>query len=403
MSVPAALPLGLVFHLAAVQCLASVSWIAYVVYLPQLAASAGVPVQAVGWILLADQALFALADLALGRATDRALAVLRTLGPWLVAVTVISGAAFVAMPMIANKAVPSLFLALIFLWALTSSVLRAPALALVAKRTPKPALPLLGTLVVIGTALAAAAGPYLALIAKEVDPRWPFLLATLTLLAAVVGLALAERRGVLAASGDISGSDEGAPAAPANEATITAFFMAAALLAVGQQIHTNVNSGPWYKQFASADGLPWLLPVFAVGASLLAFAGGKASKRAGALTALRWAALLGAVFCVGAAMAPGLVSLTAVQFLAGGAWGAINAVLVAHALALGKPGREGAMAGRLSALLAVAALVRLGLVNLQIPSLPWAAAVLQWLPAACWVAAAVLVWRAQSTATARSA
>ena len=227
--------------------------------------------------------------------------------------------------MIADKAVPSLFLALIFLWALTSSVLRAPALALVAKRTPKPALPLLGTLVVIGTALAAAAGPCLALIAKEVDPRWPFLLATLTLLAAVVGLALAVRRGALAASGDRAGSEEGAPTAPANEETITAFFVAAALLAIGQQIHTNVNTSPWYKQFASADGLPWLLPVFAVGASLLAFAGGKASKRAGALTALRWAAFLGAVFCVGAAMAPGLVSLTALQFLAGGAWGAINA------------------------------------------------------------------------------
>ena len=97
MTVPAALPLSLVFQLAAVQCLAGVSWIAYAVDLPQLAASAGVPVQAVGWILLADLALFALADLALGRATDRALAVLRTLGPWLVAVTVISGAAFVAM------------------------------------------------------------------------------------------------------------------------------------------------------------------------------------------------------------------------------------------------------------------------------------------------------------------
>ena len=67
---------------------------------------------------------------------------MRTLGPWLVAITVLSGAAFVAMPMIADRVAPPLFLALIFLWALASSVLRAPALALVAKRTPTPALPL---------------------------------------------------------------------------------------------------------------------------------------------------------------------------------------------------------------------------------------------------------------------
>src|SRR5512134_2699318 len=102
MTVPAALPSGLAFSLAAVQCLATVTWIAYVVYLPQLAASAGVPASAVGWILLADQAVFALADLALGRAADRALRVMRTLGVWLVAITVVSGAALVATPMIAG-------------------------------------------------------------------------------------------------------------------------------------------------------------------------------------------------------------------------------------------------------------------------------------------------------------
>lgn len=398
MTLPAALPTRLAFYLAAVQCLATVTWIAYVVYLPQLAASAGVPASAVGWILLADQAVFALADLALGRAADRALRVLRTLGFWLIAITVVSGAALVAVPMIAGAGAPRLFLALIFFWALTSSVLRAPALALVAKRTPKPALPWLATLVVIGTALAAAAAPYLALITKEVDPQWPFLLATLTLLAAVVGLALAERQGAPPDRGSVTASDEAPAVAPANQAVVAAFFAAAALLAVGLQIHTNINTAPRYKQFASADALPWLLPVFAVGTSLLAFAGGRASQRAGPLAALSWAALIGAVFCAGAAAAPGLVPLTLAQFLAGGAWGAINSVLLAYALTLGKPGREGAMAGRLTALLAAAALLRLGLVNLQIPSLPPMAAVLPWLPALCWAGAALVLWRARSAA-----
>jgi hypothetical protein len=140
--------------------------------------------------------------------------------------------------------------------------------------------------------------------------------------------------------------------------------------------------------------MPWLLPMFSVGAGLLAFAGARAAKRTGAFATLTWAAFLGALFCAMAAASPGLVPLTAFQFLAGGAWGAINAVLVAHALALGKSGREGEMAGRLSALLAVAAMFRLGLVNFQIPSVPVLAGILPWLPSACWAAAAVILWRA---------
>jgi hypothetical protein len=138
-------PRSLALYLAAVQCVATASWIAYVVYLPRLATSAGVPASAVGWILIADQVLFALADLALGQAADRALRVMRTLGPWLVAITVVSGAAFVAVPLFSGTVAPPLFLALIFFWAAASSVLRAPALALVAKRTPTPALPWLGS------------------------------------------------------------------------------------------------------------------------------------------------------------------------------------------------------------------------------------------------------------------
>ncbi len=383
-------PRSLALYLAAVQCLATASWIAYVVYLPRLAVSAGLPASAVGWILIADQVLFALADLALGQAADRALRVMRTLGPWLVAITVVSGAAFVAVPLFSGTVAPPLFLALIFFWAATSSVLRAPALALVAKRTPTPALPWLGTLVVIGTALAAAAAPYLALMAKSVDPLWPFLAATGTLVAAVVGLAWAERRGAPAA--DALAAER--PAVSRGRASTAGFFGAAGLLALGLQIHANINTAPLYRQFAPVSALPWLLPVFSVGMSLLAFAGAQASKRAGARAALTWAALLGASFCAAAAAAPGLVPLTVVQFLAGGAWGAINAVLVAHALELGRPGREGEMAGRLTALLALAALLRLGLVNLQIPSIPGFAAIFHWLPTVCWTAAALLLWRA---------
>jgi hypothetical protein len=88
--------------------------------------------------------------------------------------------------------------------------------------------------------------------------------------------------------------------------------------------------------------------------------------------------------------------LTVVRFLAGGTWDAINAVLVARAPVLGKPGREGEMAGRLTVLLAVATLLRFGLVNLQIPSLPAFEAIFPWLPAVCWGAAGLMLWRTRS-------
>ncbi|MBL8540402.1 MAG: hypothetical protein JNK68_08515 [Betaproteobacteria bacterium] len=389
-----ALPLRLTLFLAAIQCVANATWIAYVVYLPQLAAAAGIPRSAVVWILVADQAVFALSDLVVGRATDRALTVLRVIGPWLLAITVIAGIAFVALPAVADLRSPALFLACTLLWVIASSVLRAPALALVAKRTPKPALPLLGTLVVVGTALAAAAAPYLALLAQHVHPRVPFLVATATLVAVMVGLALTERRGALVVDTATPGASESSTSTPVRGGTVAAFFIAAALLAIGMQVHTNINTTPLYRQFASPDALPWLLPVFAVGTSLLAFAGGGMSKRWGAFAALGWAALSGALFCAAAAVVPGLIPLTATQFLAGGAWGAVNAVLVAHALSLGKPGREGQMAGRLSATLAVATMLRGGVVALGISSLPAAATVFIWLAPLCWVVAAIVLWRA---------
>ena len=60
------------------------------------------------------------------------------------------------------------------------------------------------------------------------------------------------------------------------------------------QIHTNINTTPLFKQFAPTDALPWLLPAFSVGTSLLAFVGGtriEAGRRASALTWVAFSAL----------------------------------------------------------------------------------------------------------------
>ena len=400
-------PRRLAIQLGIVQFFAALSWIAYVAYLPRMATSAGIPAAAVGWILLIDQTVFAVSDLYFGEAADRALRVMERIGLILVSVTVVSGAAFIALPVVAVAAGASpsgwkpLFFVLLLVWAITSSVLRAPALALVAKRTPKPSLPWLAALFTIGNALAAAAAPYLAHAAENHDPRWAFLLSTCTLVAAVAGLAAAERSGTKSPERKVAieAANNVLPALLPERGAVERFFVAAGLLAFGYQVHANLNAAVLYRQFVAAAELPSLLPIFWIGFNLIALLGAWHAKRFGAVATLAGAALLGAVSSAGAVVAPGVGALACAQFLTGGAWGAIMAVLFAHALALGKPGREGRMAGRLSALLAVAAVVRLGMGNLGLPSVSAFTQLLPWLPPALWLLAAALLWR-RATSTA---
>src|SRR5204863_207754 len=80
---------------------------------------------------------------------------------WMLALTGLSCAAFVLLPL-TSFAGPGLMLALIVLWAATSSALRAPPWALLSRYAARPDLPWLSTLVLSGTAVASAAAPYIA-------------------------------------------------------------------------------------------------------------------------------------------------------------------------------------------------------------------------------------------------
>ena len=62
---------GVGLYLGVVQFFFAASWIVYVLYLPQLAAQAGIGKAAVAWILMADQLVFVFADYASGVAADR--------------------------------------------------------------------------------------------------------------------------------------------------------------------------------------------------------------------------------------------------------------------------------------------------------------------------------------------
>ncbi|HEX9397270.1 MAG TPA: MFS transporter, partial [Burkholderiales bacterium] len=288
------------------------TWTAYVIYLPQLAAQAGIDRQWVPWILVADQVIFAVTDVVTGFWVDRMRAGIARLGGWILGVTALSCAAFLAMPFAGASA--GFLLAAIVVWALTSSALRSPPWALLGRHAAKPSVPWLSTLVLTGTAIASGLAPYLGIALRGVDPKVPFVVSTLTLLVAVGVLVYAERRVVSNSRTEEKEADD-----PRN---ILPVFIALLILAVGFQIHFSLNSAPRFLQFAKPDELPLLMPVFWIGFNLMMFPASMAVKRIGAADLLTLGAALGALGTLASAFAPGKDLLVVAQFVAGGCWGA---------------------------------------------------------------------------------
>ena len=143
-------------YLALVQFLFTTTWTVYVIFLPKLAAQVGIGKEVVIFILMMDQVIFAFMDYAAGTMADKVSRVIGRLGRIMVAVTVISGLAFMLLPLVAPQGVAWLFIALTIVWSATSSALRAPPLVLLGKYAAKPAVPWLAALSLFGLGLAAA-------------------------------------------------------------------------------------------------------------------------------------------------------------------------------------------------------------------------------------------------------
>ncbi len=205
-------------YLGVVQFFFAASWIVYVLYLPQLAAQAGIGKAAVAWILMADQLVFVFADYASGVAADRVSRAVGRIGQSVLAATLVSCAAFLALPFVAPGASPAIFLALTLIWAVTSSALRAPPLSLVGKHAAKPTQPVLVALSLLGLGVANAMSPYLGLTLRGVDPRIPFLLSSVALALVTLGLVAVERK--LARERAVGGAAPAAEAAPATDADV---------------------------------------------------------------------------------------------------------------------------------------------------------------------------------------
>lgn len=391
------MPAGLILGL--VQWLFALTWTIYVVFLPQMAASAGIERKWVIWLLLLDQALFALMDLGLGVAADRVAAGMRRLSGWIVMITAVSCLAFLLLP---HSASPALLLGLVVVWSITSSALRAPPMVLIAKYAPPAAAPRLAQLSLVGLGIAGACAPLLTTALRGVDPRLPFALASIGLLVAVAALRWCERSlGALPAP-----QAEPAGAEPGDAAHAALWggglVLVVALLAFGFQVHTSLNSFPAYQRLAGGAPMEALMATFWVAFGLAMAGGARLLRHVGAPRLLLGGMVLGVVALAGAYFANRLGVLVAAQLAAGAAWALVLASVVPAAIAAGRSGREGRNTGLVFSMLALAAMLRLSMMATELNKTPEAAQVLPWLPALLWALAALLcafgLWRSRGFA-----
>ncbi|SDP16926.1 Major Facilitator Superfamily protein [Ralstonia sp. 25mfcol4.1] len=373
--------------LCSVQCLLALTWTLYVAFLPELAAQAGLPRSQVAWILMMDQVIFVITDLALGVMADRVADAMRRLGGWVLAVSVVSALAFVMMPRAAS---PVWLVALTALWAATSSALRAPPMVLIARRLHGSVASFLVACSLLGVGLAGAIGPVLTARLRDASPTLPFIAASTALVIAVMALRWIEP----AAASDSSGTADPSPASGHRPRSTHTWLLFAAfgLLALGFQIHTAVNSTPAYLRYVSPAKLVQVAPAFWIGFALCVLVPELAAlRRHPARLVLLVAAACGALALFGVAAAGSLQALLVAQCVAGGLWGVLFGAMLRAALDAGHVGHEGAFTGLVFAVAAVAAFVRIATVYSGASKATPLASWLPWMPAVAWSMAALLL------------
>ncbi|MBR0948812.1 MFS transporter [Bradyrhizobium canariense] len=393
-------------YLAVLQLVFTLGWTTYVVYLPKLAAEVGIAPSAVIFILMLDQAIFTVADTAMGIAADKVAPYVGRLGLFVGLVAAVSCGAFVALPFVAGAgaAAQGWFIALIVVWSITSSALRAPPLTLLGKYRARPQVPFLAALAMLGYGVAGAVSPYLGVVMREHDARLPFVISSVVLLLTALGLSRIEHD----VARDTSPPTPDEAAKPLGMTSII-FIVAMVALALGYQLHFAMNSAPFYLRFAKPDELPWLMPVFWIGFNIAMFPASLVVKHRGGLIVMGAAGLLGAVAIAVAEFAGSLNTLIAAQFLAGAAWGCMLMSAISAALAIGSTGAEGKVTGLVFSALALGTFARMAAVAGGLQKMPDYAPLLHWAPVACWsvagagllvIAAARLQGRVRLTASA---
>ena len=391
------------WRLALVQLFFTLGWTVYVIFLPGLFRQAGIDAAWLPWVLIADQLLFAIADVVTGVWLDRSNQLMRQAGNWLTALVLASCAVFMLLPWIAQSAQSWVLLAAVFVWVICSSVLRVPPLVLLAKAvTPQQsgghmAMPVAAYLFGIG--VAGAVAPYLTVLLKNRDPLLPFMMASVAL--AVTTLFL--RQHFITQSATISASAPSPRTSPANPTNPLPLLFSVALFAFGMQVHAAINSAKLFAIAAPGLSLEWLMPLYWAGFSVAMFPASRWLARrsdhtgnvhAAASRAMWLAGLAGGMALVACALNPPLPLLVALQIVAGAAWAVLFLAAIEAATCLGRTGREGGWIGVTLALIALATAGRIILVLAMSGDnmLRAMAAQLPWLAAVLWMVAAAVVW-----------
>jgi len=368
-------------YLAALQLVFTLGWTTYVIYLPRLAAEVGIAPSAVIIILMLDQAIFTITDTAMGILADKLTPAIGRLGLFVGLVTAISCGAFLALPFVAGAGASAQgwFIALIVIWAVTSSALRAPPLTLLGKYRARPQVPFLAALAMLGYGVAGAISPYLGVVLREHDARLPFVISSVALLLTALALSRIEH----VAAQDTPPPKPEEAAKPLGLTSII-FIVATVALALGYQLHFAMNSAPFYLRFAKPDQLQWLMPVFWIGFNIAMFPASLIVKHRGGLIVMGAAGLFGAAAIAAAEFAGSLNTLIAAQFLAGAAWGCMLMSAISAALAIGSTGAEGKVTGLVFSALALGTFARMAAVAGGLQKIPDYAPMLHWAPVACW-------------------
>jgi hypothetical protein len=374
-----------------VQLFLALGWTVYVIYLPQLAAQAGLAKQWVPWLLLADQLIFAVMDWTMGTMADRMAGAVEKLANTVVFVTLLSCGAFILLPLVAPAGSPALLIAVTVVWSASSSALRAPPWVLIGRHTPGPAQPWASALFLLGVGIAGAVAPYLAVTLRNADPRLPFALSSIALAAATVVMTRAIRSNPNPAPREPQAGD------PLRGKPVVLFLAAIAFLGLGFQVHFALNAAPNFLRFAKPADLETLMPVFWIGFNLLILPASFATKRLGGMAMMAVGSAVGGLAAVAASSAGSLAVLVAAQFFAGAGWGCVMMSALAAALAMGRTGREGFVTGALWSLLAVAAFTRIALVIAQVPQQSAWKPLLAGAPGTLWLTAGLLLVAAALT------
>ena len=148
--------------------------------------------------------------------------------------TALSALAFLLIPL-ATRVSAAAFLALIVIWSITSSALRAPPLKLLGRYTPPDQQPWVGSLFLLGTGIASAVAPFLASWVTAYDPRIMFAISSVSVVVVTSSIVWAEK--TLARSGP---PDEHA-SSKVHSSIFVMFLAAILLLAIGFQVHVFIN------------------------------------------------------------------------------------------------------------------------------------------------------------------